>query len=118
MSSPYFPVLVFIVIACGFALSMLVIGIFFGPNKIGEIKDDPFECGTIGVGSARDRFSVRFYLVAMVFIVFDIEIVFLYPWATQVGALGWSSLIAAMFFVSILAVGLAYIWRRGVLDWS
>jgi NADH-quinone oxidoreductase subunit A len=81
-------------------------------------KDEPFACGNPPRGSARGRFAVRFYLVAMLFIVFDVEIVFLYPWAIVFRELGVPGLVAMGIFLALLAVGLAYEWRRGALAWE
>ena len=117
MLNTYFPVLILIVLAAGFALTMLLLSIFIGPKRDTEVKDDPFECGTVATGSANERFSVKFYLVAMIFILFDIEIVFLYPWALQAQALSWFGFWAMLSFISVLTLGLAYVWRRGLLDW-
>ena len=79
MVETYFPILVLIILASGFAITMLLLSIFLGPKKHSAVKDEPFECGTVATGDAGARHSVRFYLVAMTFIVFDIEVVFLYP---------------------------------------
>lgn len=84
---------------------------------LSEVKDDAFECGTIGTGDARSRFGVKFYLVAMIFILFDIEIVYMFPWAVNALQLGWYGFYVMLSFMLVLAMGLAYIWKRGVLDW-
>lgn len=104
-------------LAASVVIGILSLSILLGPRKITEMKDDPFECGTIGTGTATERFSVKFYLVAMIFILFDIEIVFLYPWAIQAVSLGWYGYVAMLSFIAVLSFGLAYIWRRGLLDW-
>jgi NADH-quinone oxidoreductase subunit A len=116
MTSAYLAVVVLICLAAAFVLSVLFLGIVLGPKHYSEIKDDPFECGTIGSGKVGARHSVRFYLVAMTFIVFDVEIAFLYPWAVSLKELGWNGFYAAIPFLVLLAVGLVYEWRRGVLD--
>ena len=118
MIDTYIPLLIMFVIVAGFAATMLILSIVIGPRRYSEVKDDPFECGTIGTGSVGGRMSVKFYLVAMIFILFDIEIIFLYPWAVQVLQAGWSSFWVMMSFLTVLVIGLAYVWRRGVLDWS
>ncbi len=118
MLATYFPVLVLMLLAAGFIVHMLVLTVILGPKNDSAVKDDPFECGTIGTGSARDRFSVKFYLVAMIFILFDVEIVFLYPWAVRAVELGWYGFAAMLSFVAVLGLGLAYIWKRGLLDWN
>lgn len=117
MINTYFPVLVLMVLAAGFVITMLLLSIFVGPQNPTPVKDDPFECGTLASGTANERFSVKFYLVAMIFILFDLEIVFLYPWAIQAYDLGWMGFAAMLSFITVLALGLAYIWRRGLLNW-
>ena len=116
MIDTYFPVLVIIILAAGFLGTMLFLTSVLGPKKDTKVKDDPFECGTVGTGNVSERHSVKFYLVAMTFIVFDIEIVFLYPWAIQLRELGWAGLYAILPFLSILIIGLLYEYRRKVLD--
>lgn len=117
MLETYVPVLILFVLAAGFVTTMLLLAIILGPKKYSEVKDDPFECGTIGSGSTSQRFGVKFYLVAITFIVFDVEIIFLYPWAIQVGELGWNGFWVMMPFLGILTLGLVYEWRRGILNW-
>lgn len=79
----------------------------------------PFECGAVSVGSVREqRFNVRFYLVAMLFILFDIEVIFMYPWAVNLEQLQWPGFLSMLSFVGILTVGLVYVWRKGVLEWN
>lgn len=116
MFDTYFPILVLIILAAGFVITMLLLSIIIGPKRFSEVKDEPFECGTIATGDVSGRHSVKFYLLAMTFIVFDVEIVFLYPWAIQVKELGWYGFFAAIPFLLILTLGLVYEWRRGVLD--
>lgn len=116
MLDTYFPVLVMFILVAGFAVTMLLLSILLGPKRHSEVKDEPFECGTIATGDVSGRHSVKFYLVAMTFIVFDVEIVFLYPWAITVRELGWWGFWAAMPFILVLTVGLVYEWKKGVLD--
>lgn len=118
MIDSYIPLLVLFFLAAGFVITMLALSVFLGPRNDSEVKDDPFECGTIGSGGSSDRHSVKFYLVAMIFILFDIEIVFMYPWAVQLAELGWYGFYAMLSFLAVLGIGLAYIWKRGVLDWT
>lgn len=118
MLNTYFPILVLIILGVGFLVTMLSLSIFLGPRKDSSVKDDPFECGTVGTGSAQDRFSVKFYLVATIFILFDVEIVFLYPWAINALNLGWYGYYVLLSFISTLLLSLFYIWKRGVLDWN
>jgi len=116
MIDTYIPVLILMVLAAGFVITMLLLSIFLGPKKYSEVKDEPFECGTIATGDVSGRHSVKFYLVAMTFIVFDVEVVFLYPWAINVKQMGWPGFFAALPFLLILTLGLLYEWKRGVLD--
>ncbi len=119
MLNTYFGVLVLMaIVSFGFLLPVLTLSTVLGPKRISAMKDDPFECGTVATGTANERFGVKFYLVAMIFILFDMEIVFLYPWALQAAQLGVPGLIAMISFVVILTIGLVYVWRRGVLDWQ
>jgi NADH-quinone oxidoreductase subunit A len=89
-----------------------------GPRRPYNDKLTTYECGIDPVGSARERFSVKFYLVAMLFIVFDIEIVFLYPWAVILNSLGLFGLVEMFFFLGILLIGLLYVWKKGGLEWT
>lgn len=116
MIDTYIPVLAIILMASGMIVSILILSICLGPKRHSEVKDQPFECGTVGSGTLGGRHSVKFYLIAMTFIVFDVEIVFLYPWAITVKELGWTSFLAALPFIAILSIGLLYEWRKGLLD--
>ena len=116
MIDTYFPIFVLIILAAGFVITMLLLSIFLGPKRYSAVKDQPFECGTIATGDAGARHSVRFYLVAMTFIVFDVEVVFLYPWALQVKQMGWFGFWVAVPFILILSLGLVYEWKRGALE--
>lgn len=118
MLQSYVPILVLLTLAAGTAGVIVALSILLGPRKHSAIKDQPFECGTVGTGSPAERFSVKFYLVAVVFILFDIEVVFLYPWAVQAVGLGWFGFAAIAAFLLIVVTGLVYVWKRGVLDWS
>jgi NADH-quinone oxidoreductase subunit A len=122
MLREYLPVLLQIIVAVGFAASALVVSVLLGKaGRRNRIKDSAYECGMLPQGEAQPRFSVRFYLIAMLFILFDLEIVFMYPWAVvyrdairQSSVIFWSML----SFVSILMVGYVYALRKGVLDWK
>ena len=116
MIDTYFPIFVLMILAAGFVITMLLLSIFLGPKRYSAVKDQPFECGTIATGDAGARHSVRFYLVAMTFIVFDVEVVFLYPWALQVKQMGWFGFWVAVPFILILSLGLVYEWKRGALE--
>jgi NADH-quinone oxidoreductase subunit A len=113
----YLPILVLILLAAGFALVTCTLSSAIGPSRPNPIKLSPYECGVTPVGNARERFPTKFYLVAMLFIVFDIEIVFLYPWAVVFRKLGVFGLVEMGVFIGILLLGLAYAWRKRGLEW-
>jgi NADH-quinone oxidoreductase subunit A len=114
----YLPILILVLLAGGFALVTLWLSSVLGPRRPSKDKLSTYECGIDPVGSARERFSVKFYLVAMLFIVFDIEIVFLYPWAVILNSLGLFGLVEMFFFLGILLIGLLYVWKKGGLEWT
>jgi NADH-quinone oxidoreductase subunit A len=114
----YLPILILVIVAAGFALTILLLSSMLGPRRPSEEKLSPYECGIDPVGSARARFSVKFYLVAMLFIIFDIEIVFLYPWAVILDDLKLFGLVEMIFFLGILVIGLLYVWKKGGLEWT
>ncbi|MFB3777962.1 MAG: NADH-quinone oxidoreductase subunit A [Bryobacteraceae bacterium] len=114
----YFPILVQIFIAMAVAGGMVAASFFIGKRVRNPVKDMPYECGIVPTGSARERFSVKFYLVAMVFILFDIEAIFLYPWAVVYRELKLFAFVEMFIFVALVLCGFFYIWKRGALDWS
>jgi len=97
---------------------LLVISALFGPRKSSAVKSDPYECGMPPLSSSRERFSVHFYLVAILFILFDIETVFMIPYAVLYKSLGVAGLIEMGVFVGVLGFGLFYLWKRGALEWD
>ncbi len=120
----YFPIGVVLLAAFVLAVVMLTLAGLLGPRRYSLVKNAPFECGSIPIGSARDRFSVKFYVLAILFIVFDIEAVFLYPWAVLLlpsegyPGLGWPGFVSMGIFAATLVAGLVYVWKKGVIDWS
>lgn len=119
MLNPYLGIVLLFVVVAGFLILMLVLSTVLGPRFSTRTKRLPFECGAVSVGSVGDhRFNVRFYLVAMLFILFDVEVIFMYPWAVTLQQLGWASFIAMSSFMLVLGGGLVYVWRKGVLDWN
>ncbi|MCS5539357.1 MAG: NADH-quinone oxidoreductase subunit A [Roseibacillus sp.] len=122
MLSDYLPVLMQILVAIGFCASMLTASVIFG--KLGRpsgVKNVPYECGMLPVGEGAPRFRVKFYLVAMLFVIFDIEVVFMYPWAVQFKELIATSAMALLSmacFVAILGVAYLYVLKKGVLNWK
>ena len=113
----YEAVLLLVAVAGTIAGIFVVVSRYVGPRNANKIKTSTYECGLEPIGSARQRFSVKFYLVAMLFILFDIEVAFLYPWAVLFRELGLFGLMEMAVFVSILLVGLMYAWRKGALEW-
>ena len=111
-------IFIMIALGAGFALISVLLSAVLGPSKPSAAKSAPYECGMPPVGDARERQSVKFYLVAMIFLLFDIEVAFLYPWAVSLRDLGWSGFIQIVTFFLILLVGFVYVWRKGVLDWG
>ncbi len=118
MPSDYFPVFVFLLIAVGFPVMIIALSSIVGPRKPSPEKLMPYECGVDPIGSARKRLSVKFYIVAMLFVVFDIEAIFLYPWAVIFKDLGVFGVVEMGLFIVILFVGLIYAWKKGVLEWE
>jgi NADH-quinone oxidoreductase subunit A len=114
----YFPVLVQIVIAAALAAGLIGVSALLGKRAKSPQKDTPYESGMAPTGSARERFSVKFYLVAMVFILFDIEAIFLYPWAVVYRQLKLFGFIEMLLFIALVLVGFFYVWKKGALDWS
>src|SRR3954466_13847053 len=111
-------ILIMIALGAGFALISVVVSSVLGPRHPTPEKSAAYECGMPPVGDARERQSVKFYLIAMIFLLFDIEVAFLYPWALAMRQLSWPGLIQITVFFLILVVGYIYIWRKGVLDWG
>jgi NADH-quinone oxidoreductase subunit A len=114
----YLPVLLFMVIAIGLVAVIVVLSEFLGKKKHFPAKDIPYECGMDPIGDARHRYTVRFYVIAMFFIVFDIEAIFLYPWAVIFKPLGLFGFVEMLVFITILVVGLVYVWGKGALEWE
>jgi NADH-quinone oxidoreductase subunit A len=114
----YFPLLLQVVIAFVLAAGLVGGGLLLGKRVRNTAKDTPYESGMVPVGSARERFSVKFYLVAMVFILFDIEAIFLYPWAVVYRELKLFAFVEMLLFIVLVLAGFFYVWKKGVLDWS
>jgi NADH-quinone oxidoreductase subunit A len=114
----WFPIFVTLAVAALVVGGMVTINRLTGPRHPSKIKSEAFECGNPPSGTAWGRYSVHFYLTALLFVVFDVEVVFLYPWAVELRHLGIFGLIEALVFIAILAVGLVYAWQRGALDWT
>ena len=111
-------IVIMIALGVGFAAVMIGLSLLLGPKNPTPEKLAPYECGMPAVGNARERHSVKFYLVAMIFLLFDIEVAFLYPWAMALRDLGWGGFVQVVLFVTILLFGYIYVWRKGALDWG
>ena len=118
MIDPYLSLLILFGFAAVIVLAMLVIAQKVGPKSTSAVKAQPFESGNAPRGDARVRFSVRFYLVAMLFLIFDLEVVFLYPWAIYFRQLGIAGLVQMGVFLGILIIGFIYVWKKGALEWD
>jgi len=114
--SPYIPILIYFLFAGAFLIVFIGASLFLGSKKPGKVKSSAYECGVPAIGDSRLRFSVRFYLVAMVFILFDVEIAFLYPWAILARDLGVAAFWEVLVFVLVLFGGLLYAWRERILE--
>lgn len=114
----YIPILILAGLAAAFAAGTVLLSLLIGPRKSGEGKLDPYECGMPPEGDPRERFNVKFFLVAMVFVIFDIEIVFLFLWAVIFKQLGVFGLLEMAVFIGILVLALAYVWKKGVFEWA
>ena len=117
MPSPYIPIAIFVVVATGFAILTIVISSALHPSKYNKVKLEPYECGIEPLTDARDRYSIRYYLVAMLFVIFDVETVFMFPWAVIFNKLALFGLIEMIVFIFILVVGYYYAWQKGALEW-
>ena len=118
MLAEYFPILLFILVGIGIGIAPLVLGKLFGPNRPDPEKLSPYECGFEAFEDARMKFDVRYYLVAILFILFDLEIAFLFPWAIVLRDIGWFGVVAMAIFLGILVVGFIYEWKKGALEWE
>src|SRR6266702_4297141 len=118
MLGAYLPIIVLVVVAAMFGLISVTMSSLIGPKKPSALKLSPYESGCEPVGTARERFSIKFYLIAMLFILFDIEAVFLYPWAILYKKLGLFGLVEMGVFIVILFVGYIYVWKKGALEWE
>ena len=111
-------ILLLTLLGVAFAVGSIVWRASSGPRKPTAEKEAPYECGMPPVGDARERHSVKFYLVAMIFLLFDIEVAFLYPWAMAIRDLRWTGFVQVLVFFAILVAGYAYVWKKGALDWN
>jgi NADH-quinone oxidoreductase subunit A len=117
MLAEYIPIGIFVLVATGFAIFTLVFTSLIHPSKYNKVKLEPYECGIEPLTDARDRYSIRYYLVAMLFVIFDVETVFMFPWAVIFDKLLLFGLIEMLVFIFILVAGYFYAWRKGALEW-
>jgi NADH-quinone oxidoreductase subunit A len=118
MLAEYFPILLFLLVATAIGVAPVVLGKVLAPNRPDPEKLSPYECGFEAFEDARMKFDVRYYLVAILFILFDLEIAFLFPWAVALKEIGPVGFWAMMIFLAILVVGFVYEWKKGALDWE
>lgn len=116
--SSYLPILIFTGVAFGLSVVMIALGFLRGPRRPDREKLSPYECGFDPVSVPRKKFHVRYYLVAILFIIFDLEIAFMFPWALNLKAIGGFGFWSMMFFLGVLTVGFVYEWKRGALEWE
>lgn len=118
MLENYFPILLFILVGLGVGVGPLILGKLVSPNKPDAEKNSPYECGFEAFEDARMKFDVRYYLVAILFILFDLEIAFLFPWAVVLQEIGLFGFIAMLVFLGVLVIGFIYEWMKGALEWD
>ncbi len=118
MLAEYLPTLLFLIVATGIGIALLLIGKLLGPKRPNAEKLSPYECGFAPFEDARMRFDVRYYLIAILFIVFDLEIAFVFPWALVFRELGVFGLVEMGVFLGLLVIGFVYVWKKGALEWE
>ncbi len=118
MLDNYLPILVFLVVGAGLGLALIVIGFVLGKGSKDAGKLSPYECGFEAFEDTRMKFDVRYYLVAILFIIFDLEIAFLFPWAVSLDSVGLFGLVAMGIFLAVLVIGFIYEWKKGALEWD
>ena len=116
--SEYLPILIFLIVSCVIGCVLLTLGSLLGPKSPDSEKLSPYECGFEAFEDARSKFDVRYYLMAILFIVFDLEIAFMFPWAVVFKSLGLFALIEMAVFIVLLLVGFVYVWKKGALEWE
>jgi len=117
MPDAYIPVMLFVLVAIGFAVFTLILAGLVNSSRYNKVKLEPYECGIEPETDARGRYSVRYYLIAMLFVIFDVETVFMFPWAVIMDELALFGLIEMLVFLFILVLGYVYAWRKGALEW-
>lgn len=118
MLRSYIPIFLFVVIAAGFAVFTILFSRLVHAGKPNTVRLEPYECGIEAVGDPRDRYSIRYYLIAMLFVIFDVETIFMFPWAVSLDRLAVFGLVEMLVFLFILVVGYFYAWKKGALEWQ
>jgi NADH-quinone oxidoreductase subunit A len=118
MLESFIPILLFVLVAIGFAIFALIFAWLIRPERYNRVKLEPYECGIEATSDARDRYNIRYYLIAMLFVVFDVETVFMFPWAVIMKQLALFGLIEMTVFLLVLVVGYFYAWKQGALEWA
>ena len=118
MLAEYLPTLLFLIVATGIGIALIVIGNLLGPKRPSAEKLSPYECGFAAFEDARMQFDVRYYLIAILFIAFDLEIAFVFPWAVIFRSLGFIGLVEMGIFLALLVLGFVYAWKKGALEWE
>jgi len=118
LTSQYLPILMFLAVAIGLSCAIIIIPFILNKRRADSEKLSPYECGFEGEGRVRNEFDVQFYLVAILFIIFDLEIAFLFPWAISLGKIGVFGFWSMIVFLTLLTVGFIYEWKRGALEWK
>lgn len=114
----YIPILLFILVAAAFPVVTLMMARLVRPSNPDKVKSAAYECGVEAVGEARGRYSVQYYLIAVLFVVFDVEVIFLFPWAVRFKVLGMFGFVEMIIFIAILVLGYFYAWKKGALEWA
>jgi NADH-quinone oxidoreductase subunit A len=118
LPSDFLPILVLLVAAIGFIVTTMIVTHAIGPKRNSELKDAPFECGIDSEGDARAPISIKYFLTAILFVLFDVEVIFMYPWAVNFKKLGWFGFCEMVVFLTLLMAGFYYVIRKGVLNWE
>lgn len=118
LPSDFLPILVLIIAAIGFIVTTMIVTHSIGPKRNSELKDAPFECGIDSEGDARTPISIKYFLTAILFVLFDVEVIFMYPWAVNFKKLGWFGFTEMVVFLTLLMAGFYYVIRKGVLNWE
>lgn len=118
LPSDYIPIFIQFTLAIGFVVTTMIVTHILGPNRKSAEKDDAFECGIESVGDARTPISVKYFLIAILFVLFDVEIIFMYPWAVNFKSLGWLGFTEMLVFMGLLLAGFYYVIKKGVLKWE